>query len=188
MRKVKLQTLLIALAVIMTTFLSQETLAYSTAAGVATNVVTSGSIRMKIHEEMADGTEFPEEGVYVEPGDVVSKRVTVENICTQPFYLRVKLVSGVERAGLSGEDAFDIDLNTADWTLHSDGYIYYNGILQPDETTAPVFTEVGIIGSDEYRGETLTLTVVAHAAQSKNNPAEHPWDAAGWPGETEGAV
>lgn len=188
MRRVKIQLLMIALAMILTTLLSQETVAYYTAAGVATNVVTSGSIRMRIHEEAADGTAFPEDGVYVEPGDVVSKRVTVENICTQPFHLRVKLLSGVEQSDLSGEDVLDIDLNTAYWTLHEDGYIYYNDILQPGETSEPVFTEVGIIGSDAYRGETLTLTVTAHATQSKNNPAEHPWDAAGWPGDEGEAV
>ena len=63
MRNVKLQTLMVALAMILTTFLSQETLAYYTAAGVATNVVTSGSIKMQIHEDTAEGTPFPEHGV-----------------------------------------------------------------------------------------------------------------------------
>jgi hypothetical protein len=29
----------------------------------------------------------------------------------------------------------------------------------------------------------LSLTVNAYAVQSENNPAEHPWDAAGWPAE-----
>ena len=85
-------------------------------------------------------------------------------------------------------DVFDIDINTADWTVHEDGYIYYNSILQPGEFTTPVFTEVGIVGREQYRGETLTLTVTAHATQSKNNPAENPWEAAGWPEEYEGAV
>ena len=150
MRNVKLQTLMVALAMILTTFLSQETLAYYTAAGVATNVVTSGSIKMQIHEETAEGTPFPENGVYVEPGDVVSKRVTVENICSQPFHLRVKLVHGAENSQLNAEEAFDISLNTAYWTPHEDGYIYFNRILQPGETTEPVFTEVGIIGSEAY--------------------------------------
>lgn len=181
MKKIKLRTLVISIALILSTYFSQETLAYYTVGGVATNVVTSGGVKLQIHEETADGTAFPEKGVYVEPGDVVSKRVSVENISTQPFYLRVILISGVEKSSLSGDDAFDIDLNTTDWTLHEDGYIYYNSILQPGERTTPVFTEVGIAGRDVFRGETLTLTVTAHATQSKNNPAEHPWDAAGWP-------
>lgn len=188
MKKLRLRVLIVSLALILSTYYSQETLAYYTASGVATNIVTSGSIRLKIHEETADGTAFPENGMYVEPGDVISKRVTVENVCTQPFHLRVKLINGVEQSELSAADVFDIDINTADWTVHEDGYIYYNSILQPGEFTTPVFTEVGIVGREQYRGETLTLTVTAHATQSKNNPAENPWEAAGWPEEYEGAV
>jgi len=43
---------------------------------------------------------------------------------------------------------------------------------------------VEIVGSkvdQHYIGKTLSLTVNAYAVQSENNPAEHPWDASGWP-------
>ena len=77
-----------------------------------------------------------------------------------------------------------MDLNTKNWTLHSDGYIYYNEILQPGELTVPVFTQVEIVGqyvNQSHLGSVLSLTVKAEAVQSENNPAEHPWEAGGWP-------
>ncbi len=184
--RTKLKMLLIALAAIVVTLCSQTTLAYYSTVGKATNVVTSGQIRLMIHEYTADGSRFPEEGVYILPGDIVSKRVTVENVCEHPFYLRVRLVNGIDSGVLSSEDIFKINLNKNDWTLGDDGYIYYNGILLPGQTTPAVFTQVEIVGDkvdQNYIGKTLTLTVTAQAVQSENNPAESPWEASGWPVE-----
>lgn len=184
MNQSKLKFLLIALAAIFLTYITQPTLAYYSTIGKATNVVTSGDIQLIIHEKTADGSEFPEEGVYIIPGDIVSKMVTVENVCGHPFYLRVKLVSGTNSETLSAEDVFKLDLNTTDWTVAEDGYIYYNKILQPGETTPAVFTEVEIVGEqvDQHDvGSTLTLKVTAQAVQSENNPADYPWEASGWP-------
>jgi len=181
-----LRMLLIALAAILMTFFSQQTLAYYSTVGKATNVVTSGDIQLIIHEKTADGSDFPEDGVYIIPGDIVSKRVTVENVCNHPFYLRVKLARGSDSESLSADDVFKLDLNTQDWTVAEDGYIYYNTILQPGETTVPVFTQVEIVGSkvDQHDvGTTLSLTVTAQAVQSQNNPAAYPWEASGWPAE-----
>ena len=183
--KAKARLLLIALAAILITMLTQPTLAYYTTIGKATNVVTSGDIQLQIHEKTADGSDFPAEGVYIIPGDIVSKQVTVENICAHPFYLRVKLVSGSTNTDLSPEDCLKMNINTEYWTL-VDGYYYYNSILQPGETTVPLFTQVEIVGSkvdQSHIGSTLSLTVNAYAVQSEHNPAEHPWDASGWPAD-----
>ena len=183
--KARAKLLLIALAAIFMTVLTQPTLAYYTTVGKATNVVTSGDIQLQIHEKTADGSEFPAEGVYIIPGDIVSKQVSVENICEQPFYLRVKVVSGTNDETLSPEDCLKLDIDTNNWT-EQDGFYYFNRILEPHETTNPLFTQVEIVGSkvDQNNiGSTLSLTVKAYAVQSKNNPAEHPWDASGWPAE-----
>ena len=186
MRKVKMRMLLIALAAILLTFFTQQTLAYYSATGKATNVVTSGDLQLAIHEKTSDGSDFPEEGVYVIPGDVVGKRVTIENISGHPFYLRVKLVRSSDNQEIVPGEAFQLDLNTTDWYLAEDGYLYYNTVVQPGETTNPVFTQVEVVGSllDQYDvGTTLSLTVSAQAVQSEHNPADHPWEAAGWPAE-----
>ena len=184
MRIQKMKLLLIALAAIWVTWLAQPTLAYYTVTGTATNVVTSGDIELMIHEKTADGQDFPAEGIFVIPGDTVSKVVTVENVSTHPFYLRGRRVSSVTDDLLSAEDCLALDLNTQDWTLHSDGFLYYNSILTPGEVTAPVLTAVEIVGqyvTQNHVGTTLSLTVEAYAVQSEHNPAEHPWEAAGWP-------
>jgi len=183
--KAKSRLLLIALAAILATVLTQPTLAYYTTIGKATNVVTSGSISLQIHEKTADGSDFPSEGVYIIPGDIVSKQVSVENVCAHPFYLRVKLISGSTNEALSAEDCLKLDIDTVSWT-YVDGYYYYNRILQPGETTNTLFTQVEIVGSkvdQSHIGSTLRLTVNAYAVQSQNNPAEFPWEASGWPAE-----
>ena len=132
--RAKSKLLLIALAAILATVLTQPSLAYYTTIGVATNVVTSGIIQLQIHEKTADGSDFPAEGVYIIPGDIVSKQVTVENVCAHPFYLRVKLASSSTNQALSAEDCLKMDINTNDWS-YLDGFYYLNRILQPGEVT-----------------------------------------------------
>ena len=183
--KSKGKLLMVSLAAILCTILTQPSLAYYTTIGRATNVVTSGDVQLQIHEKTADGSDFPAEGVYIIPGDIVSKQVYVENICDHPFYLRVRLVGGSDNQSLSAEDCLRMNIDTQNWT-QVDGFYYFNHILQPGETTPALFTEVEIIGSkvdQTHIGSTLSLTVNAYAVQSENNPAEHPWDALGWPME-----
>ena len=183
--RAKGRLLIIALAAILLTVLTQPTLAYYTTIGKATNVVTSGDIQLKIHEKTADGSNFPTEGVYIIPGDIVSKQVSVENVCAHPFYLRVKVVSATDNADLSPEECLKMDIDTVNWTL-VDGYYYYNRILQPGEMTVPLFTQVEIVGSkvdQSHVGSALSITINAYAVQSEHNPAEHPWDASGWPAD-----
>lgn len=183
--KAKSRLLLIAIAAILATVLTQPTLAYYTTVGKATNVVTSGNISLQIHEKTADGSDFPTEGVYIIPGDIVSKQVFIENVCGHPFYLRLQLVSGSTNEALSADDCLRMDINTNDWT-YQEGFYYFNRILQPDEVTPALFTQVEIVGSkvdQTHIGSTLSLTVNAYAVQSENNPAENPWDASGWPAE-----
>lgn len=186
MNKIKRRTMLIAVVAILFVFMTQPTVAYYTTIGTATNVVTSGSIRLVIHETTADGSQFPTEGVFVIPGDIVSKVVAIENDCGHPFYLRVKLVDSVNASELTSEECFGININTEKWEVTEDGWIYYKEILQPGEFSAPVFTEVEIIGAkvdNAYIGKTLSLTVSAQAVQSENNPADFPWEVSGWPAE-----
>ena len=186
-RKIKIKFAIVALVAIAITFLSQGTLAYYSTVGKATNVVTSGNIQLIIHEKTDAGTEFPKEGVYIVPGDIVSKKVSIENDCEHPFYLRVKMVYGVNSEELTAEDCFKLNINEEHWELH-DGWYYYKGIVNPGETTPDVFSHVEIVGSkvdNSYLGKTLTLTVKAQAVQSENNPlaGTDTFTASGWPAE-----
>ncbi|MBQ8360095.1 MAG: hypothetical protein IJX37_09390 [Oscillospiraceae bacterium] len=187
MGKRKLKILVVALMAMVMTFLSQTSLAYYQTVGKATNVVTSGNIRFLIHEKTDSGTEFPKEGVYIIPGDIVSKQVSIESDCDHPFYLRVKIVYGVNSQELSAEDCFKLNINSEYWQLH-DGWYYYKGIVEPGQNTPNVFSHVEMVGSQidsNYIGKTLTLTVKAQAVQSENNPIQDgsTYTAAGWPKE-----
>ena len=183
--KLKAKCAVIALVAIALTFLTQGTLAYYSTVGKATNVVTSGNIQFIIHEMTDQGKEFPKEGVYIVPGDIVSKKVSIESDCEHPFYLRVKMVYGVDSQELTAEDCFKLNINEEHWVLH-DGWYYYTGIVNPGETTPDVFSHVEIVGSkvdNSYLGKTLTLTVKAQAVQSENNPISdgNTYTASGWP-------
>ncbi len=186
--KIKLKLITVALVAIALTFLGQGTLAFYQSVGKATNVVTSGNIRFKIHEMTDAGTEFPEEGVYIVPGDIVSKKVSIESDCEHPFYLRLKIVYGIDSQELAAEDCFKLTINEEYWVLNDDGWYYYQGIVEPGETTPDVFSHVEMVGSkidNSYIGKTLTLTVNAQAVQSEHNPVEDGkyHTAGGWPAE-----
>ena len=187
MGKIKMKIFVASLVAAMMAFISTSTLAYYSTVGKATNVVTSGNIQFIIHEMTDQGKEFPTEGVYIVPGDIVSKKVSIESDCEHPFYLRVKMVYGVDSQELTAEDCFKLNINEEYWELH-DGWYYYTGIVNPGETTPDVFSHVEIVGSkvdNSYLGKTLTLTVKAQAVQSENNPISdgNTYTASGWPAE-----
>lgn len=186
--KIKRKIAVVALVASLLTFFSTTSHAYYATVGNAVNVVTSGNVRFIIHETTDQGTEFPAEGVYVIPGDVVSKKVTIESDCDHPFYLRVKMVYGIDSETLPYEDCFKLNVDETNWLLHDDGWYYYNGIVEPEATTPAVFSHVEIVGKEvdnSYIGKTLSLTVVAQAVQSENNPLTDGkfHTASGWPAE-----
>lgn len=187
MGKIKIKIFVVALAAALMTFISTSTLAYYTAVGKATNVVTSGNIQFIIHETTDQGKDFPKEGVYIIPGDIVSKKVSIESDCDHPFYLRVKMVYGVNSQELSAEDCFKLNINNEYWEPHN-GWYYYKATVKPHEITPAVFSHVEMVGSkidNSYIGKTLTLTVKAQAVQSENNPISDgkTHTASGWPKE-----
>jgi hypothetical protein len=185
--KIKIKIFVIALVATIMAFISTSTLAYYQTVGKTTNIVTSGNIQLIIHETTDQGNEFSKAGVYIVPGDIVSKKVSVENNCDHPFYLRVKMMYSVNSQELTAEDCFKLNINEEYWELH-DGWYYYKGIVNPSETTPDVFSHVEIVGSkvdNSYLGRTLTLTVKAQAVQSENNPITDGkfYTASGWPAE-----
>jgi len=182
---IRVKMLTAALLASLLTLMSQTTLAYYSTVGTATNVVTSGSIRFIIHETTDQGRPFPQAGIVIIPGDVVSKKVCMENDCAHPFYLRAKVISGINSEELSSEKCFQLDMNDEHWVRH-DGWYYYTKIVDPGDTTEELFSRVKIVGPEvdnRYLGKMLTLTVTAQAVQSENNPIDKnaPFTAAGWP-------
>ena len=68
--------------------------------------------------------------MYIVPGDVVSKKVSRENDCSHPFYLRVKRIYGIDSQELTAEDCFKLNINEEYWELY-DGWYYYKGVVEP---------------------------------------------------------
>ena len=187
LRKINSRLLIISMVAIVATLFSQGSFAYYTTTGKATNVVTTGNIQFIIHETTDQGNPFPEEGVYIMPGDVVSKKVTVESDCGHPFYLRLKVIYGVNSQELTADECFMLNINEEHWQYH-EGWYYYKGIVEPGQTTPEIFSHVEIVGEkvdNSYIGKTLTLTVKAQAVQSEHNPVEgtDTFTADGWPAE-----
>ena len=179
MKHIKRKIALLAVIAIVLTLLAQATVAYVSHVGKATNVVTSGNITMNVIET------FPIGGVVVLPGDVVDKKVFVENTCEHPFYVRAKLEYAVDDTTLTAAGCFEPNINTGAWEYY-DGWYYYKGIVTPNETTPLLMDKVEIVGSEvdnDYIGKKLTLTVKVQAVQSEYNPLTdgHTYTAHGWP-------
>lgn len=185
--KVKVKTVVVAIFAMVVALMAQPTLAYFSTVGISTNVVTSGGIRFVIYETTDSGEAFPTEGVYITPGDVVPKQVSFKSDCEHPFYLRVRVVYGIDSQEFSAEACFEPDIDEENWELY-DGWYYYKAVVEPGETTPNLFTQVEILGSkmdNAYLGKTLQITVDAQAVQSENNPISdgNTYTAFGWPEE-----
>lgn len=182
MRRRLLSILLSAALLALVAALAVGSIAYFTHEDTAVNVITTGSVGITLHEKTASGEDFPKEGVFVMPGDTVSKIVTVENTGEAPCFVRVALEEGVNNELLSADGCLEMDINTADWT-YKDGYYYYHNVLIPGETTNALFTEVHIVGdavTNEYMNADFNINVSAYAVQSDNNGSS-ALEALGWP-------
>ena len=180
---------LAAAAVMITALVATATRAYFTAQGKADNVITSGSVSMKLHDETGDKVPFPKEGISgVVPGDIIDKCVYIENDGDNPLYARIKLEKAITLS--NGEKVDDLeeivlDINQDDWTYNSeDGYYYYNKALEPGDSTPPLFTKVTFSTDmgNEYQNARIDINISAQAVQSQNN-TDSPLTATGWPAE-----
>lgn len=166
------------------------TLAYFTSQDTAVNAITAGDIEIKLNETALsdDGqttVPFENRQIGIMPGTTVSKIVSVENIGSQPAYIRVKLEKDILLSGDKTDEAdpslitYDINLN--DWT-EKDGWYYYNSILPSGEETKPLFTKV-MFDSDMdnlYENSKTQIKINAEATQTANN-GKNALAAAGWP-------
>ena len=183
----KKKTVTLALIAALLAICAIGTTAFFTDRGKATNVITTGGVKIDLLETaVKDGELAPFEDVEgVMPGMEVSKIVEVKNIGESDAYIRVSVEKAIalaeNREGEVDLSLVKLDINTADWT-EQDGYYYYNSALKPGETTKPLFT---VVTFDEamgnlYQQSTATVTVNAEATQVANNGTD-ALTAAGWP-------
>lgn len=159
--------------------LSTGTFAYFTTQAEVENSITTGTVRVEVHQYDDAGAEISgdskEPGVL--PGATVEYSAAVENTGSEPIYLRVRLAPKVVKegrnAGLKAGDATDClepAINTDAWTKEGE-YYYYHSILEPGAQTEPLFTSVHFNGpnmDNAYLGSELALNVEAYGIQSDN--------------------
>ena len=171
----KRKLLLLSVLAICVATLAAGTLAYFSADGTARNVITTGNVSIAVEEWAdADKTQPFEDLTGIMPGTTVEADA----------WIRVRLTSDIRLTGDGTPDPSLVkpDLNTTDWTLGPDGYLYCNKAIRPGETTAPLFTCVTFDAGmgNEYQDATATVHVAAEAVQTANNGVT-ALEALGWP-------
>jgi len=184
----KRKILVLALTVIALSVAAAGTIAYFTAQGRAANVITAGNVKMALHDETAEGVDFPQEGLHgMMPGDTADKIVYVENTGDNAFYTRIRLTNVILKDGEDTRLSFDmihLDIDTANWYPGMDGWYYYRSSVEKDDQTSPLFTEVTFDPGmgNSYMDVSVQIEVTAQAVQCVHN-GDTSWLAAGWPAD-----
>jgi len=135
----------------------EVTYSYLIDSAAAANRFVVGENSIVVEEEFNPPKEL-------EPGISFDKKPKVTNTGNLPCFVRM-------RADFSDSEAQAIceplDINTADWLYDSsDGYYYYNKVLQPGESTSPLFTKVTIRDDlDESDMKEFDILIYAESIQ-----------------------
>ncbi|EOU1139790.1 SipW-dependent biofilm matrix protein BsaA [Clostridium perfringens] len=142
---------------------------------------------IKIHEDFnkedADNTL---------PGDTVTKQVNVINKATYDQLIRVKIkkvwkdAKGEEKSDLDTKNIilnFENNLTDSNkpeegkWIEGSDGYYYYNGIVNPKGQTANLLESVTLSKdtTNEFKGLKFDVVVDSEGVQAANGAVNDSW-------------
>ncbi|SQB38932.1 Camelysin metallo-endopeptidase [Clostridium perfringens] len=170
-------------------------LAWFTSSDSVTNPFTTASTDnpsdsnsgIKIHEDFK-----PEDADNTLPGDTVTKQVNVINKATYDQLIRVKIkkvwkdAKGNEKSDLDTKNIIlNFEKNLTDsnkpeegkWIEGSDGYYYYNGIVNPDGQTANLLESVTLSKdiTNEFKGLKFDVTVDSEGVQAANGAVNDSW-------------
>ena len=140
-------------------------------------------INEKFNKEEADNTL---------PGDKVTKQVNVSNKATYDQLIRVKIkkvwkdAKGNEKSDLDTKNInLNFEKNLTDsnkpeegkWIEGSDGYYYYNGIVNPDGQTANLLESVTLSKdiTNEFKGLKFDVIVDSEGVQAANGAVNDSW-------------
>lgn len=155
------------------------TLAYFTETEKATNTFTVGKVDITLTEPNWEGTgskDAPE----VYPGEALAKDPTVTNDGANPCFVRIK-VTGLDCLSGAGNITYRTDYVNKklgdNWVLHTDGYFYYNKVLEVGKTTDALFDQI-VIPTDLKNGDAKTeFNVVVSAEAVQAQGAKPSWSA-----------
>ncbi|NGT33144.1 hypothetical protein G6Z26_14010 [Clostridium perfringens] len=142
---------------------------------------------IKIHEDFK-----PEDADNTLPGDRVTKQVNVINKATYDQLIRVKIkkvwkdAKGNEKSDLDTKNIIlNFEKNLTDfnkpeegkWIEGSDGYYYYNGIVNPDGQTANLLESVTLSKdtTNEFKGLKFDVVVDSEGVQAANGAVNDSW-------------
>ena len=154
-------------------------LAYFTDTKNATNTFTVGNVKIDLTEPNWDGsgsTDAPE----VYPGEPLAKDPIVENTGANPCFVRIK-VTGLDCLAPASAITYRTDYVTDklgdNWVLHTDGYFYYDQVLEVGATTDALFDQI-VIPTDLTNGDAETeFNVVVSAEAVQAQGAKASWSA-----------
>lgn len=126
------------------------------------------------------------------PGDNVTKQVNVSNKATYDQLIRVKIkkvwkdAKGEEKSDLDTKNIilnFENNLTDSNkpeegkWIEGSDGYYYYNGIVNPDGQTANLLESVTLSKdtTNEFKGLKFDVVVDSEGVQAANGAVNDSW-------------
>ncbi|HHD2804932.1 TPA: SipW-dependent biofilm matrix protein BsaA [Clostridium perfringens] len=129
------------------------------------------------------------------PGDNVTKQVNVSNKATYDQLIRVKIkkvwkdAKGEEKSDLDTKNIilnFENNLTDSNkpeegkWIEGSDGYYYYNGIVNPDGQTANLLESVTLSKdtTNEFKGLKFDVVVDSEGVQAANGAVNDSWGTA----------
>lgn len=184
----KKRILIIALVGICLSLCIGGTVAYFTAESTATNVITAGSVKIELQENMIskdDGqiVKF-EDQIGIMPAETASKIVQVKNTGSNATFVRIAVAKKIELTDAAAQpdlSLISLNINKKFWTK-KDGFYYYNSKLKPGDTTKPLFTEVSFDKTmgNLYQNCKVKIKVNAQATQAANNGTS-AFEAGGWP-------
>lgn len=166
-RKVTAITLCVAMLAIA---IVGGTLAYFTDTANKENNFTVGDVDIDLTEPKWD-EEGSKDADTVYAGEPLAKDPTVTvNEQSNPCFVRVS-VSNLDQFGNKGMITYRTDYVTDklgdNWVLHTDGYYYYNKVLNAGETTDALFDQIvmptGLTGGEEAQ----PIVVQAEAVQAQ---------------------
>lgn len=97
----------------------------------------------------------------INKGDVVTKDVKVKNIGSKSY---IRMFVAISDSDLAKK--FTIDFNTNDWTKGSDGYYYYNKVVNKGESTTSLFNKLTFV-DDLKNGSGLKIICYSESVQAQ---------------------
>lgn len=150
-------------------------LAYFTDSAEKKNTFTVGNVNITLTEPNWEGNGS-EDAPEAYPGEPLAKDPTVKNDGANPCFVRIK-VDGLDSLSPAGMITYRTDYTTGGlgdgWVKGSDGYFYYDTVLEVDATTNALFDQI-VMPTDLTHGDGTTeynVVVTAEAVQAQGAKA-----------------